>query len=63
MTTNSNIVRPTLALSEYGTVRCSGRLCCECGYRIRAHDIEILPDGSVRGVCPRCHTDGFTVEP
>jgi hypothetical protein len=60
MTANSNMAQPTLALSDYGTVRC--RVLCECGHRLPAHDIEILPDGNMRAVCPRCHHVAFTVE-
>jgi hypothetical protein len=61
--TRSNTpLQPTIAVTGHRVVRCSGTLRCECGHRLRAYEIDILPDGSTRAVCWQCHRDGFAVE-
>jgi hypothetical protein len=56
----------TIANAPAWTIRCTGRLSCDCGTRIRAIDFQIeAGDGvitRVRLVCPGCGKDLFEVE-
>ncbi len=55
---------PSIAKTASGdfTIRCSGRLVCDCGRRIQAFDIEV-DDGLVKLNCPACHADLLSVSP
>jgi hypothetical protein len=56
----------TIANTPTATVRCMGRLSCDCGARIRALDYQIeAADGGISRVelvCPGCEKDLFEVE-
>jgi hypothetical protein len=72
MTTHgSTPPKATFAKTGNTEIRCSGKLSCDCGTRIRALDIEVeeldteLDDDpgikSTRAVCPSCGSDWFEV--
>ena len=66
LTNTESTNKLTIANTPTATIRCMGRLSCDCGRRIRAIDYQIEEDDgeihSVRLVCPGCHTDLFEVE-
>jgi hypothetical protein len=58
--------KATFATSGNAEIRCNGKLTCDCGRRVKAHDIEIeeLEDGTtfIKLICPGCHADGLVLE-
>jgi hypothetical protein len=57
----------TIAKTSTGTIRCMGRLSCDCRARIQAIDMQLdeNDDGlaGLRLVCPNCHQDLIEVSP
>jgi hypothetical protein len=52
--------KATLARPSRAEIRCSGKLSCDCGARVKALDIEIEEVDNIeraRLVCSNCHSD------
>jgi hypothetical protein len=57
----------TFTMTSGAEVRCSGKLCCDCGERRKALDIEVevcdeetnesIGIKRIKLICPNCHSD------
>jgi hypothetical protein len=56
----------TIAKTDAGTIRCTGRLFCACGEPVQAIDFLLDKDDddiSLRLICSGCHVDLLEIEP
>jgi hypothetical protein len=67
MTHDDTEPKVTFAIADDAEIRCSSRLRCDCGARLKALDVWVkeFDDRNgikhVKAICPRCHGDWFEV--